>query len=81
LYTEEELKISQRHENTGLPRGRYSFAARLEKTLGKILRPRNPNPQKKMLWQVLWVKANGQWQKYPNFEPCKDVRKIISKID
>jgi hypothetical protein len=36
---------------------------------------------KKMLWQLLWIKANGKWQKYPELEPCKDLKKVINEID
>jgi len=36
---------------------------------------------KTMLWQLLWIRANGKWQKYPELEPCKDLRKVIMEID
>jgi len=36
---------------------------------------------KTMLWQLLWVRANGKWQKYPDLEPCKDLKKVITEID
>ncbi len=36
---------------------------------------------KTMLWQLLWVRASGKWQKYPDLEPCKDLKKIITEID
>jgi putative transposase len=47
LSTEEELKILKRHEHTGRPLGRDSFVAKLEKTLGRVLRPQRPGPKKK----------------------------------
>lgn len=34
-----------------------------------------------MSWQLLWVRANGKWQKYPNLQPCKDLSRIIQEID
>lgn len=36
---------------------------------------------KTMLWQLLWVRANGKWQKYPDLEPCNDLRKLITELD
>jgi len=47
LSTEEELKILKRHEHTGRPLGRDGFVAKLEKTLGRVLRPRKPGLKKK----------------------------------
>jgi putative transposase len=46
LSSEEELKILKRHEHTGRPLGRDSFVARLEKILGRVLRPQKPGPKK-----------------------------------
>ena len=34
-----------------------------------------------MRWQLFWVRANGRWQKYPDFKPCKDLKIIIAEID
>ena len=36
---------------------------------------------KDMSWQLLWARANGKWQKYPDLQPCKDLSKIIEEID
>ncbi|MFW8601764.1 DUF3024 domain-containing protein [Desulfobacterota bacterium M19] len=36
---------------------------------------------KSRLWSLLWIRANGKWQKYPDLEPCKDLSKIINEID
>ena len=32
-------------------------------------------------WQLMWARANGKWQKYPDFLPTKDLNKIISELD
>jgi len=34
-----------------------------------------------MRWQLFWVRANGRWQKYPDFKSCKDLKIIIAEID
>lgn len=34
-----------------------------------------------MRWQLFWVRANGRWQKYLDFKPCKDLKIIIAEID
>jgi len=36
---------------------------------------------KEMSWQLLWAGANGNWQKYPDLQPCKDLSRIIKEID
>ena len=36
---------------------------------------------KEMSWQLLWVRANGKWQKSQQLQPIKDLRKIIQEID
>ena len=36
---------------------------------------------KDMSWQLLWARANGKWQKYPDLQPCKDLSRIIEEID
>ncbi len=47
LSTEAELVVLQRHERTGRPLGNNGFVDRLEKRLGRILRPQKPGPRNK----------------------------------
>jgi putative transposase len=45
-YAEEEVAATlRRHESTGRPLGGERFLTRLEKKLGKILRPQKPGPK------------------------------------
>lgn len=46
--TNKDLAIIQRHERTGRPLGDSNFLAKLEKRLGKIIRPGKRGPRKKM---------------------------------
>ena len=32
-------------------------------------------------WQLFWIRANGKWQKYPDFSPIKNLEEIIAEID
>jgi len=44
---EEEVNELRRHERSGRPLGSESFIERVEKRLGRILRPQKPGPKKK----------------------------------
>jgi putative transposase len=46
LSSHEEVDMIHRHERTGRPLGKKGFVENLEKTLGRILRPRKPGPKK-----------------------------------
>ena len=48
---EEELKQLRAHSGTGHPLGSSTFIERLERTVGRILRPRKPGRKPKLLKQ------------------------------
>ena len=35
----------------------------------------------KRKWSLFWQRANGRWEKYPDFKPTNDLSKIIDEID
>jgi hypothetical protein len=32
-------------------------------------------------WELFWRRANGRWERYPDFKPVNDLKKIIDEID
>jgi putative transposase len=44
--TEEQIKALRQHERTGRPLGEDNFQKRLEKRLGRVLRPQKPGPKR-----------------------------------
>ncbi len=47
LSSTEELKTLKLHERTGRPLGNDNFVDTIERTVGRVLRPRKPGPKKK----------------------------------
>ncbi len=47
LTSDKELQILKCHEKTGRPLGNESFVSKIEKTLGRVLKPQRPGPKKK----------------------------------
>ncbi len=45
--SEEKIKMLQQHERTGRPLGNESFLTRLEKSLGRLLKPKKPGRKPK----------------------------------
>ncbi|MCP4410431.1 MAG: DUF3024 domain-containing protein [Gammaproteobacteria bacterium] len=37
--------------------------------------------EKSLKWQLYWVRANGRWEKYPELQPTKDLKKIVNEIE
>ena len=46
LSSQEEIELFHRHERTGRPLGSEKFITRMERKLGRTLRPQKPGPQK-----------------------------------
>jgi len=33
-----------------------------------------------LTWQLYWKRANERWEKYPDFKPVSDLKKIVNEI-
>ena len=36
---------------------------------------------KTLTWQLYWKRANGKWEKYPDFKAVSDLKKIVNEIE
>ncbi|MHC4455144.1 MAG: transposase, partial [Planctomycetota bacterium] len=45
--SEQDIKMLQQHERTGRPLGSYGFLTRLEKSIGRLLKPKRPGRKPK----------------------------------
>ncbi len=45
--SEQDMKMLQQHERTGRPLGSDGFLARLEKPMGRLLKPKKPGRKSK----------------------------------
>ena len=46
LSSQQEVELFHRHERTGRPLGSETFITRMERKLGRTLRPQKPGPKK-----------------------------------